>query len=144
MMKKENKEKKFIKIPTYPGGSEALNNFINRNIKYPESAARKNIEGSVHLSFIVDHNGIVSSPKILKSLDIDCDAEAIRIVKLLKYNKTFNKGLKVRKTMKLRINFGRKNLGMQINYEYKITTKEEKPKDSNNDKKEVYGYTINF
>ena len=146
-MKNKRKEDKFIKLPTYPGGKEALRDFINKNVRYPESAARKNIEGSVYISFSVDHNGNVSEPKILKSLDLDCDIEAIRVVKLLKYNKTFNKGVKVRKTMKLRINFGRKNLSNQINYEYKFVPKEEKSKavaEEKNKKKEVYSYTIKF
>jgi len=70
-------------MPTFPGGSEKLLKFISKNIIYPEKAKNEKIEGRVICKFIVNRDGSVSDILVVKSLDLSCDAEAIRVLNLL-------------------------------------------------------------
>ena len=62
------KRKNFIKLPTYPGGKDALGKYIKENLRYPEEAEKNNISGSVYVGFDVDHMGEVSGAKIIKGI----------------------------------------------------------------------------
>ncbi len=143
-MKNKNKEKKFFNLPTYPGGVKALGKFLNDNIQYPAEAQKNRIEGLVHVSFDVDHFAKISNEKIVRSLGFGCDEEALRVIKLLKFNKTFNRGTRVKKKMKLRIPFSSKAPATGFVYQYT----EEKPAVESQELPENnstgYGYTINF
>ena len=70
--------------PEYPGGVVGLVNFLNENIKYPSSAKKKGIAGRVVLQFVVEKDGSTSNIKVLRSVDKDLDAEAVRVVKQIK------------------------------------------------------------
>lgn len=67
-------------MPEYPGGKDAMMKFLKDNIKYPEEAKKKGIEGKVVLQFVVDKSGKLSNIKIIRSLGGGCDEEAIRVV----------------------------------------------------------------
>jgi len=54
--------------------------FLNTNIRYPSAAARANIQGRVTLQFIVEKDGTVTSPKVLKGIGFGADEEAVRVV----------------------------------------------------------------
>ena len=147
------KNPKFINLPSYPGGRKALAEFLKKNQKYPNEAFNHQIEGIVHIAFDVDHMGHVHKPSIIHGLGFGCDDEAIRLVKLLKYNKTYNRGLRVKKRMKLRIPFAPQQ--QKLNLMYKYIEEDGKKKDtltSNDDDKpseekkddNTYGYTIKF
>ncbi|GAB3829317.1 energy transducer TonB [Hymenobacter jeollabukensis] len=69
--------------PMYPGGVEQMQAFLMRQLRYPPQYARTTIEGRVFVSFIVDRDGQIQRPTILKSLAEYCDAEALRVVRLL-------------------------------------------------------------
>ena len=56
---------------------------ITKMIRYPSRAQENNIQGYVVATFIIDENGIIQCPKIIKSLDPDCDREVLRIIKTL-------------------------------------------------------------
>lgn len=103
-MKKEKKEDSFIKQPYYKGGDKALSNFINQNLIYPESSKANKIEGDVHIRIDINHKGAVIDAKIIGGLDDACNEEALRVVKLLKYEVpktprhikvTFHKNLRI-------------------------------------------------
>jgi protein TonB len=66
----------------FPGGRAAMVKFITKHFVYPASAARKEIEGKVHVYFEVDKLGKVSNVKIIKGIDKECDEEALRLVKM--------------------------------------------------------------
>ncbi len=66
--------------PEFPGGINALMNFIARNIRYPEMAREQMIQGRVYVSFIVEKDGSVSTIKLLRGIGGGCDEEAIRVV----------------------------------------------------------------
>jgi len=66
--------------PEFPGGQEALMKYIARNIKYPESARRMGIEGTVYISFVINKEGKVSDITVMKGISKDCDEEAVRVI----------------------------------------------------------------
>ncbi|HEY0246367.1 MAG TPA: energy transducer TonB, partial [Mucilaginibacter sp.] len=65
----------------FPGGIDQLDDFIKKNIQYPESALKKNIEGTVLISFTITKDGYHRDYKILKGLSLDCDDEVLRVIK---------------------------------------------------------------
>jgi len=71
-----------IEMPEFTGGADALDKFIKKNLQYPAELAGSGITGIVFLSFIVDENGNVKDIKIIKSINLVMDKEAIRIIKL--------------------------------------------------------------
>ena len=68
-------------MPSFPGGDEALRQFLTDNIIYPEEAINKGIEGRVVLQFVVETNGTISEINVVNSIDPLLDREAIRVVK---------------------------------------------------------------
>lgn len=70
-------------MPQYPGGNNALNKFLVNNIKYPNEASAKNIQGKVLVNFIINKEGKIVDPKVVRSIDPLLDAEALRVVKLM-------------------------------------------------------------
>ena len=70
-------------MPTYPGGTPALMEFLQENIKYPEQAEREGIEGRVVATFIVELDGSVTNAKIALSVHPLLDAEVLRVVSLM-------------------------------------------------------------
>jgi len=100
-----NKNKHFLKTPTFPGGSKALKEFIAMHLQYPEEALKNNIQGSVLVHFEVNDNGEVLSAEVANGIGYGCDEEAIRIVRLLHYNKVKNIGQRVKTSMKIKIHF---------------------------------------
>lgn len=69
--------------PEFPGGEAALLAFVNKNLRYPETAAEQEVQGTVKLRFVVLPNGSVGEVKVIQSLHKDCDKAAIEVVKKL-------------------------------------------------------------
>jgi TonB family protein len=67
-------------MPKFPGGDEGMMQFLNSEVKYPKEALEKGTQGRVVVTFIVNTDGSVSNPKVVKSVDPELDAEAIRVV----------------------------------------------------------------
>lgn len=67
----------------FPGGFEAMAKFLAKNVKYPAQARRMGVEGSVFVSFIIDREGNISDPQVIKGISAECDKEAVRVVKLM-------------------------------------------------------------
>ncbi len=68
-------------VPAYPGGDQALQEYISANLQYPETARSNGIEGVVNVSFTVNADGSIGSIKIVRMVDPDLEQEAIRLVK---------------------------------------------------------------
>lgn len=68
-------------IPSFPNGEVAMLRFIYDNIRYPTVALEKGIEGTVHISFIIEKNGQVTDIKALDNIGGGCAEEAVRIVR---------------------------------------------------------------
>lgn len=69
--------------PSFPGGKEALDKFITKNLKYPATSQQMGVEGVVNVQFIVKADGSIGSIKIVRMVDPDLEQEAIRIVKIM-------------------------------------------------------------
>jgi TonB family protein len=140
----KSKDKKFIAMPQYPGGNAALRRFIDENLKYPEEALEKQIEGTVYVSFTVSNEGNVEDIRATKGIGYGCDEEAIRIISLLRYEAARNRGLKVRSTMKTKINFRLPYVPAPV-LNYTITSGKETKKPAEKPTGvSSYGYTITF
>jgi TonB family protein len=63
------------------GDLETFRAWVLQNLKYPESAAKKGIQGKVILSFIVEVDGSVNEVKVLRGVDPTLDEEGIRVIK---------------------------------------------------------------
>lgn len=70
-------------MPVFPNGNDALLQFIKDNMKYPEEALKKGIEGRVVLRFTISRAGSIKDLKIVRSLHSLLDKEAIRIVSIM-------------------------------------------------------------
>ena len=55
-------------------------NYLESSIEYPEDALRDSIQGRVIVQFVVEKDGSVSSPEVVRSVSPSLDAEAVRIV----------------------------------------------------------------
>jgi len=93
-------------MPEFPGGDLGLMKYIQKNVKYPPIAKEYNITGKVYVSFIVDKSGSVTNAKIVRGVDKNLDAEALRVVKSLpKYKPGKQRGKPVRVMFTIPINF---------------------------------------
>lgn len=67
-------------MPEYPGGEQALRQFIADNVRYPVSAAENGIQGRVYVQFVVEKDGSIGRAKIVRGVDPSVDAEALRVI----------------------------------------------------------------
>lgn len=67
-------------MPEFPGGQTALMEFLMQTMKYPKDAMEAQAEGRVIVTFVVDAEGNVVEPKVLKKVHPSLDAEAVRVV----------------------------------------------------------------
>ena len=70
-------------MPEFPGGVDAMMEYLQKELRYPESAKEKGIQGRVTVQFIIDKEGNVTNSKVTRSVDKDMDTEAIRLVKAM-------------------------------------------------------------
>lgn len=68
-------------MPSYPGGMKAFQNYLKRNLKYPPQAKRDSIEGVVAIQFVVERNGRITSPVIVRSLEPSMDTVALNVIR---------------------------------------------------------------
>jgi len=70
-------------MPEFPGGFENYLTYITKNLKYPESEQKQKIEGTIVVSFIVEADGKIKDPIIIKSISrsINFDREVLRLIK---------------------------------------------------------------
>lgn len=67
-------------MPQFPGGVDALRDFLVSNINYPSESLRNKVQGKVEVSFVVDTLGKVGQLSLLSSASPELDAEAMRVV----------------------------------------------------------------
>ncbi|MFO7615819.1 MAG: energy transducer TonB [Bacteroidales bacterium] len=143
-MSKPRKKDDYLKMPGYPGGKKAFQDFISRNIRYPEEAMKAGIEGQVIVGYEVTDNGVVQNARIIKGLGYGCDEEALRIVGLLRFEKVKNIKVRVKVGNKAVIHF--RLPAIQINYSLLPPAKPPAPEEGPDRDAggSGYTYTINF
>ncbi len=67
----------------YPGGLNALYQFLQTELQYPKEARDQNIQGTVLVEFIIDKEGNVTNVNVLKSAHPLLDAEAVRVCRAM-------------------------------------------------------------
>lgn len=70
-------------MPQFPGGQGVMMKYLAANIKYPASAVKAKKQGRVIVAFVIQKDGSVTNARIVKSVDPELDAEALRIVKAM-------------------------------------------------------------
>lgn len=71
------------KMPDFPGGVQELMKFLGENIKYPVEAQKNKIMGRVIVQFVVMEDGSLGMEQVVRSIDPQLDAEALRVIKLM-------------------------------------------------------------
>lgn len=69
------------RYPEFPGGESALFSYLGENLKFTRDAIEINLQGTVHVSFIVWKDGSIRDVKILRGLGAGLDEEVIRVIK---------------------------------------------------------------
>lgn len=93
-------------MPEYPGGIQELMKFLSMTVKYPEAASKAGTQGRVVVQFIVEKDGTVTSGKVMKSVNEELDAEALRVVNAMpKWKPGMQKGQAVRVKYTIPISF---------------------------------------
>lgn len=106
--KEEEKEDFFVVVENMPeliGGMAAL----QKNIRYPEMARKAGIEGRVIVQFIVNEQGEVENPKVIRGIGGGCDEEALRAVQNVKFKPGRQRGKPVRVQYSLPVIFKLQN-----------------------------------
>lgn len=68
-------------MPEFPdGGMPGLMKYLSTNIRYPEAAHKAGTQGRVTVQFVVGKDGSIGNVGILRGVDPNLDAEAIRVI----------------------------------------------------------------
>jgi len=108
VMKLGSEEIFFIveEMPEFPGGEQALRQFISNSIDYPKVAQEKGIQGKVYVTFVVTKDGNVANATIARGVDPSLDSEALRVVNSLpKWKPGKQRGQAVNVSYTVPINF---------------------------------------
>lgn len=68
-------------MPEYPGGMKAFVDYLKRKLVYPPQAKKENLEGVVAVQFVVEKDGRITSPTIVRSLRADMDSAALTAIR---------------------------------------------------------------
>ena len=101
----EGRELDTLATPIIEHGLRGLPTYLGANLRYPEEAFRRDIQGKVALEFVVETSGSVSNLRAVENLGGGCDEEAMRLIRTIAWRPAFRKGQRVRSLMKLDIQF---------------------------------------
>lgn len=104
-MKKERKDKDFVKSPYFEGGRSALDAFVKNELRYPSEALKAGIEGTVSLRYTVDYKGVIKEVMVISGIGYGCDEEAIRVVRSLHFKVPEDGKIKSKYSRKIHIHF---------------------------------------
>jgi TonB family protein len=67
-------------MPQYPGGNNVLLEYLRANIKYPAICRENRIQGRVLVSFIINKDGSIEAPRVVRGVHEALDYEALRVI----------------------------------------------------------------
>jgi TonB family protein len=67
-------------LPSFPGGPQALLQWISENMQYPDAAKKAGIKGRVIVTFVVRSDGRITDARVIRGVDPSLDAEALRLI----------------------------------------------------------------
>ena len=92
--------------PEFPGGTAALLEYLRKNIKYPAICRENNIQGRVIVSFVVNKDGGIVDPEVIKGVNPSLDKEALRVISTMpKWKPGYQRGKPVRVKYTVPVNF---------------------------------------
>ncbi|MEO8590383.1 MAG: energy transducer TonB [Flavobacteriales bacterium] len=91
--------------PLIAGGMTGLAKHIGTNMRYPDEAYRRSIEGVVRLDFVVEASGVVSNMRAIEELGGGCTAEATRLLSQIAWTPGVLGGQRVRSSVQVSIRF---------------------------------------
>ena len=68
-------------MPDFPGGNDALYNYLGKNVKYPKTAMENRIEGTVYVTFVIQADGSIRDARVIRGLGYGCDEIALEAVR---------------------------------------------------------------
>ena len=84
-------------MPEFPGGTAALMKYLSGNIKYPTISQETGSQGKVIVQFVVDKDGTITNPEVVRGVDPYLDKEAVRVISSMpKWKPGVQNGKKVR------------------------------------------------
>ena len=89
-------------MPEFPGGMAECLKFLAKNIKYPTIAQENGVQGRVIVQFVVNKDGTIVDPVVVRSVDPYLDKEALRVIKAMpkwKPGKQRGKAVRVKYTV---------------------------------------------
>lgn len=93
-------------MPEFPGGIQELMSFLSKNIKYPKAAHENGIQGRVIVQFVIEKDGTPTEFEIMRSVNPDLDAEALRVLgEMPKWKPGMQKGQAVRVKFTVPVSF---------------------------------------
>ncbi len=104
----EEEEDFFVVVETMPQLKGGLAD-LQRKVKYPEMARRAGIEGRVTVQFIVNEQGKVENPRVIRGIGGGCDEAALEAVKQAQFTPGMQRGRAVRVQYSLPIVFRLQN-----------------------------------
>ncbi|MBR3529232.1 MAG: energy transducer TonB [Bacteroidales bacterium] len=91
---------------SFPGGEEALFDYITKNLQYPLEGREGMVTGTVVVKFVVEKDGTLTNVQLLRDIGMGCGKEAVRMVKgMPKWIPGKNNGKAVRSIYTLPLNF---------------------------------------
>lgn len=144
-MRHEKKDKHFIKQPIYTGGPKAMRVFISNQLQYPKAALQERVEGTVSIRYAIDQKGAVVDAKVISGLGHGCDEEALRVVRLLRFDVPKTRGLRLLYHKNVQIHFKLppdqpQSVPAEIQYQYTTPAAEK----ADSPAPSGYSYTITF
>ena len=78
-----------LPMPMIPRGLRGLPTYLGENLRYPDDARRRDIQGKVGLEFVVEVSGSVSNLRATEALGAGCDDEAMRLIRSMSWRPAF-------------------------------------------------------
>ena len=97
-------------MPAFPGGEAGLHAYLAAKTAYPAEALRRGLSGTVVVSFVVDGQGRVLDPVVVKASSPEFNEEAIRLARLMPWwtpGRQQGQPVRVRCTLPIQFTFRR-------------------------------------
>lgn len=93
-------------MPEFPGGEEGLKKYMAENLKYPDGAEERKVQGTVVVIGIIETDGAMEHVVVLRGIDPYADEEALRLVREMpKWKPGMNNGKLARTLMRVPVTF---------------------------------------
>ena len=89
-------------MPEFPGGMGECMKFLGKNIKYPTISQENGVQGRVIVQFVVNRDGSIVDPVVVRGVDPYLDKEALRVISMMpkwKPGKQRGKAVRVKYTV---------------------------------------------